>query len=440
MLKQFLNHINQNALCTPTQRIVLAVSGGLDSMVMLHIFKEAGYLPGVAHCNFQLRGSEADKDEDFVRQTCAQLGFRFHVTRFETEAYAQQHHVSIQMAARELRYSWFAQLLAAEGYDYVATAHHVNDAMETVLINWVNGSSVEGLAGIPVKNGQIIRPLLFATRAAIQQYSTENNITWREDASNKTEDYQRNFIRHSIIPKLKEVNPSLEETFQRGQRKIKGELIFLENQIEEWKRQHLKSKGNAVRIDKGLIYEPTYGAAFLWKVLRSFGFNFDQCENMLDVWHGQPGKQFISPSHRLTIDREQVIITSAETVWNEVTIGQEQTRAVLGSWVMEIEKQTSQAITPNPLVAVLDAGKLRFPLHWRTWRPGDYFYPLGMEHKRKLSDFLIDQKVSMADKHYLTVLESDGQIVWVVGHRIDNRFKVTPQTGATISFSVSPTF
>lgn len=435
MQEQFLNHIRQHNLCEPGSKVLLAVSGGLDSIAMLHLFNEAGFSTGVAHCNFQLRGSESDGDELFVKQQCEVLKVPFHSKQFETESYSKQNGISIQMAARELRYAWFDELLDRHGYDYVATAHHFNDSIETILLNWIHGASLENFSGIPVKNNRIIRPLLFSSRTALEQFVKEKNLTWREDSSNGKDDYQRNFIRHQVIPKLKEINPALEATLERGLRKIKDELFLLENSVSEWKQKHFSAKGTNTLIAKTGILNPTV----LWKVIKEYGFNFDQCEDVFRSLNGQPGKRFLSPGYQLIIDREQLIVSPHEKFWDDVVINEGQEDAILGSWDMYIEKHAPEFSTDSH-IAILDAGKLRFPLRWRKWKAGDFFYPLGMDHKRKISDFLIDNKVPVSDKNVVTVLESAGEIVWVVGYRIDNRFKITPQTSEALSFSIQPYF
>ena len=418
---------------------MLAVSGGLDSVVMLHLFKEAGFSVGVAHCNFQLRGNESDGDEDFVRKICEELKVPFFVKRFDTQAYAWENSLSIQMAARELRYSWFDFLLEENHYNYLATGHHFDDTMETILLNWIKGSSPEGLTGIPVKNKKIIRPILFATRALVEKHAAEKGILWREDQSNLTDDYQRNFIRHQVIPKLKELNPSLETTLHTGIEKLQGDLDLVHFQFESWKVEFFSVVGGKVAIVKKGFDPFPQGVHLLWRCIKEFGFNFEQAREIIHGLHGQSGKRFLSPTHQLVIDREHLIVSPHENFWNEIIIQQDQKSAILGSWEMGIEKANSE-ISKDSLVAKLDADKLKFPLYWRKWKSGDFFYPLGMDHKRKLSDFLIDNKVSLTDKDSVTVLESAGEIAWVVGYRIDNRFKITPQTRSTLSFSISPYF
>jgi len=438
MLEQFLNHIRQYSLCDSNDRILLAVSGGLDSMTMLHLFKEAGFQIAVAHCNFQLRGAESDGDESFVRTTCKQLNIPFFSIRFDTDVYAKQNGLSTQMAARELRYAWFQKLLHDEKYDWLATAHHFNDSVETVLLNWLHGGSIESFAGIPVKNQQVIRPLLFALRSDLEKYATDKNLSWRDDASNVTDDYQRNFLRHQVIPKLKEINPSLESTLQYGLKKVKSDLSFLDASVGEWKQNHIKEAGLSIRIEKKALANLPVGIT--WRVLKPYGFNFSQCEDLTNALNGQSGKKFLSNSHQLTVDRKEIILTPLESSWEDILIKNDGGRVTLGSWDMDILTTTNLELTQNPLMAILDSDKLRFPLCWRKWKPGDYFYPLGMEHKRKLSDFLIDKKVSIAEKNYVTVLESEGQIVWVVGHRIDSRFRLTSSTKSAMVFSLQPHF
>lgn len=344
------------------------------------------------------------------------------------------------MAARELRYSWFDHILEENHYHFLATGHHFDDTVETILLNWVKGSSVEGLAGIPVKNKKIIRPLLFSTRAHVEKYASEKGIQWREDQSNLSDDYQRNFIRHQIIPKLKEINPSLEATLHMGIEKLQGDLELIHFQTETWKKEFLSVEGERVAILKKGFDRFLQGTHLLWRCIKEYGFNFEQATEIIHGLHGQSGKRFLSPSHQLTIDRESLIVSPHENFWTDVYIQEGQLNARLGSWDLEILKLNSPEFSKDSLLAILDGDKLKFPLRWRKWKAGDFFYPLGMEHKRKISDFLIDNKVSLADKNVVTVLESAGEIAWVVGYRIDNRFKITPQTHSALSFSIQPYF
>lgn len=438
MKEQFLNYLEGLGLNRGTAiNPLIAVSGGLDSMVMAHLFHTCGYTFAVAHVNFQLRGVESDEDEQFVKDWCQLRQIPFYSTRFETNNYATESKLSIQMAARELRYRWFDELLIKGSFHFVATAHHLNDSLETVLINLARGSGIEGMAGIAPKSGSRIRPLLFATRSDIENYAAENEISWREDSSNLTDDYQRNFIRHNILPQLQKLNPSLEGTFRETSSKIQGELIIFKNILVEWIKLHVHQDGKITRINKhGLL--PGEGNAYLWHYIRQFGFSYSQSEDIVRALSGQSGKQFISTTHKLVIDRDFLILTPVYQIVEEVIIENIQATALLGSLQMLIKPVEELTLSKDPQLAIVDFDKVTFPLVWRRWRAGDLFYPLGMTHRKKISDFLINIKISRGEKDYVTVLESAGEIVWVVGHRIDNRFRLTPESRKGLSFFIQP--
>lgn len=282
--------------------------------------------------------------------------------------------------------------------------------------------------------------MLFATRSQLSDFASEQCIMWRSDSSNDSDDYQRNFIRHQVIPKLKEINPALESTFQHGLKKITGELEFLKTQLEQWKQDHVHEKSGQVLIDKAALLNASFSDSLLWRVVREYGFNIDQCHDMMQAMQSQSGKKFIGTSHLLTLDREYIIISPYDDAYKAVTIHEKNENVVRGGWEISVGRSESRDISTNPIVASLDAAKIKFPITWRYWQPGDSFYPLGMENRKKLSDFLIDRKIPLADKNGISVLESDGEIIWVVGHRIDNRYKITPETKAVITFSVQPYF
>ena len=440
MREQFLEHIHRNTLCSVSDRILLTVSGGLDSMVMLHLFGSNGFHVSVAHCNFQLRGKESDGDEDFVAARCKHLSIPFHSKRFETNNYATQNNISTQMAARELRYAWFAELQQKEKLDLVATAHHLNDSIETVLFNLVNGRGADGLTGIAVRNGKIIRPLLFASRKEIEQYAALNGITWREDDSNQHDDYKRNFIRHRVIPKLKEVNPNLEQSVLQSMEKTRGIIELKELGVSGFKSNYVIEQGKRTAINKEAILQLSYPAGVLYELIKAGGFSLDHCNQIIPGLKGQSGKKFLSPTHQLIIDREELIITPHADFYKEVTITKEQTESSLGPWNLEIEETSDLTLSNNPFQVLLDADKVKYPLSWRPWKEGDFFYPLGMEQRKKISDFLIDQKVPLSEKSTVTVIESEGEIIWVVGYRISNRFKIASETKKAVRFLLIPYF
>ncbi len=431
MKQKFLSYSAQIKLFTTKNRTLLAVSGGIDSMVMLHLSLECGFHIGVAHANFQLRGNESEGDEKFVEEICKKNSIPFFTKQFETESYAKSNHLSIQMAARELRYQWFNELLTEKHFDFIATAHHLTDSIETVLLNLVRGSGLEGLDGIASKNDKVIRPMLFATRLEIENYARENKMEWREDRSNATDDYTRNFIRHQVYPLLKELNPSLEKTFDESVKKISGAVELMEAGAEQWKQRFERKKDRQVHLDKKGFESIKNPESVLWNLIKSFGFNFDQCCQIITALKGQSGKGFTSSQFELVIDRDHLIISKNQTGLTETLIEFNQTEASLGNFKLKIEKKQNIDFKDDPSIAFLDASKLKFPLRWRKWKPGDSFHPLGMIHKKKLSDFLIDQKISVADKETTTVLESGNEIVWVVGLRVDDRHKITEATKLT---------
>ncbi|MCD9014791.1 tRNA lysidine(34) synthetase TilS [Parachryseolinea silvisoli] len=438
MLEQFLNHIREHRLCGPADRILLAVSGGIDSVVMLRLFHETGQPVAVAHCNFQLRGEASDGDQQFVATLCHDLDVPCFVKRMDTAAYAETEGLSTQLAARALRYAWFEEVRVREGFDRIATAHHLNDALETVLLNWTRSANPDGLAGIPVQQGVIIRPLLFATRAAVEAYAASKDFAWREDASNQTDDYARNFIRHQVVPRLKELNPSLEQTVSRGLASMEGVLSLAAAGLEHWKTIYTTAAGNRIAIRKAFAAAP-HAVAILARYLRPFGFHYSQCEDMVYALAGQPGKQFLAEAYTVMIDREALILTPHRAAWDVVTLATEHQHVVLGDWTLAVERsEAGRPLMGGAWHATVDADRITFPITWRRWRAGDVFYPLGMNHGKKISDFLIDSKVARADKAAVTVLEAGERIFWVVGHRLDDRFKVTAATKQVLTFTIRP--
>jgi tRNA(Ile)-lysidine synthase len=438
VIEALVRHLHEKKLCASTDRILLAVSSGIDSMVMMHLFASAGFSTGVAHCNFQLRGKDSDNDEAFVEKQSKSLNLPFYVQRFETNNYATEHGGSIQMAARELRYSWFEEIRQREGFDFIATAHHLNDSIETIIFNLAHGRGLDGLVGIAAKNGRVIRPLLFASRKEIEKYAADHQIIWREDGSNQTEDYKRNFIRHQIIPKLTELNPVLEEGISRSIKKNEGILELEKAGLALLESQMEKRAGKTVSISKSLIQKFENAGSTLYQLLKKFGFSLEQSEQIFSALNGQSGKSFFSNSHLLVVDRDDLIVSENTEMLNSIIITKEQSVSHLNGWQMELVFTTD--LTFNSEAISLDADKLTFPLTWRLWREGDFFYPLGMNNKKKISDFLIDNKIPITEKKKISVLESGDEIVWVVGHRISEHFKLTSQTRRAARFTLTPHF
>ncbi len=438
MIERLNRYIKEKNLIKPHDRVLIAVSGGIDSMVLLHLLSQLDVEVAVAHCNFQLRGDDSDQDEEFVRLHSEKLGVPFYCNRFDTNNYAIENKLSIQMAARALRYTWFDSLMYSNGFSTLATAHHFNDSIETMLINFVRGAGLEALRGILPSRGPIIRPLLFATRDEINTYAADHFIKWREDISNQTDDYQRNFIRHKVVPELKRINASLENTIRESLIKVEDEWSFYLNSLAEWKSKFVSLERDTIYVSKEGFIHPAHGPSLLWQHLKSMGFSYEQCAEALMIKDGQSGKQFLSGSHKLVVDRDYFIVTNLEKNWNDVLILKDQMQLTLGPWNMDIRVCGAEIkAIDNPLQAIVDADKLTFPLRWRKWLPGDYFCPLGMTHRKKVSDFLIDRKISVGEKDAVTVVESAGEIIWLVGHRIDDRFKLTQDTKRALSFLLS---
>jgi tRNA(Ile)-lysidine synthase len=437
VIEQFLNHIKRHKLCKTSDKILLAVSGGIDSMVMLYLFKEARIDFAVAHCNFQLRGIESDGDQKFVETICNEFGVSYHSKNFDTVSIAEQQKQSIQVIARNLRYEFFEQMRISFGYDFVATAHSLSDSFETVLLNLVRGSGIDGIQGIPLKNKAVIRPMLFATRDEIRQYAMVKSIQWREDSSNATDHYQRNFVRHHVVPLLRQLNPNLEHTFQDTSGRLRTGNDLRQKALSGLRDQFILTRNGSLYIQQAFILGSEYAEALLWEFIKEYDFNYDQCKQI--VLDHQSGKQFDTSHYRLTADREFFILSpKVERDQKSVSIDLENQVVLLNGTELRL---TSTSIADFRLqkssdLAQLDLDKLTFPLTWRYWQAGDSLVPLGMTGEKKVSDLLIDLKTSRPDKENVTVIESAGTIVWVVGFRIHDAFKIGENTQRTLTIAV----
>ncbi|PIQ16097.1 MAG: tRNA lysidine(34) synthetase TilS [Flavobacteriales bacterium CG18_big_fil_WC_8_21_14_2_50_32_9] len=431
MLVTFQSYINTNKLFHPTEKILLTVSGGKDSMAMLHLFIAAKYTFGVAHCNFQLRGKEADKDELFVQQTCKQLNIPFHSIKFETTAFAEKNKVSTQMAARTLRYQWFEELRNTHNYNYIATAHHQNDVAETMLINLTKGTGLSGLHGIKNKKNTLIRPLLCFNSAAIQHYIEHNNISFREDLSNASTKYVRNKIRHEILPKLAEINPTIIETLNQSALHFSAVERILTQKIEEEKNRCFSSEKECIKINIEQLKKLTPLPTYLYYFLLPYHFNFDDCDQIANSLLAISGKRFLSSSHQLIKDREYLLLTSLHSNnKNSVTIStlEDFENSPVPIKTSVVSNENMQFVN-NKKLAYLDADKITYPLFFRKWNEGDTFSPFGLKGKKKVSDFFIDEKFSILEKKECWLLtDKNDSIIWVVNSRIDNFYSVTPTT------------
>jgi len=429
----FNKFIESQQLFSVNDKLLLAVSGGVDSMVMCELFKQNGYDFGIAHCNFGLRGEESNEDELFVKKIAKGLNVPFYKTYFKTAEHAAKHGISVQMAARDLRYDWFEKIRKEHSFNYIAIAHHRNDVVETFFINLLRGTGIAGLHGIQAKCNKIVRPLLFANRDTIRKYATKNKIAFREDSSNNSDKYLRNKIRHQLIPLLKNICPELETTIQRNITQLKG--------IEEIAQQYIKLHSNTIITKKGNQFFVSITelkklkplSAFMYELLRPYGFSGDITEQIKTSLNGIPGKTFLSETYRLTKDRDFLIIEkrinkgpfqkSIQVLLSTKSI---EKPLKLGFCTFDINKKFK--IPTLQTIACLDFDKLKFPMILRAWEKGDKFFPLGMNKFKKLSDFFIDNKIALHDKEKVVVLCSEDKIAWIVGHRIDHRFRITKDT------------
>jgi tRNA(Ile)-lysidine synthase len=436
LLQKFLEFNEEKRLVNAKKSTILTVSGGVDSVVLCDLFHAAKFSFIIAHCNFQLRGKESNDDEDFVRNLAAKYGVEVFAKRFDTKAYGEGKSISTQLAARELRYAWFEELRQEKKFKLIATAHHLNDNIETILFNLTKGTGIRGLRGILLRQGNIIRPLLFASREEIEDYQLGQKLEYREDSSNAEDKYTRNKIRQQIIPVLKEINPSLEATF--------AEKIDLFHHLELlYEREVRKSSSKLFLLRDRDIYIPIlklkktrHSHSVLFEYLKDFGFNKEQVVDMLASINEDPGKQFLSPQARIIKDRRFFILTKlADKKFSVQFINEEDTTVNLGDVKLSIQNsplesfQSKSNINAGKNSAFLDKSKLVFPLIARRWKQGDYFYPFGMKmKKKKLKKFFTDEKVPLHEKEKVWVIESNKKIVWVAGYRIDERFKITGKT------------
>jgi|TARA_B110000240_G_scaffold184577_1_gene219344 tRNA(Ile)-lysidine synthase len=434
LLTNFKNHISNNFPALKGKKILIACSGGLDSVVLSRLFKELNYNISLAHCNFSLRGKESDEDEKFVISLAGMLSIPVFNKKFNTKAYKIKHKLSTQVAARKLRYQWFDEVCAGHSFDYLATAHHLDDDLETFLINLSRGTGLKGLTGIPVMNDKIIRPFLNFPRADILYYAKEKNSTWREDSSNQTTDYLRNKLRIEVIPRLKEVDLNLLNGFQQTQKNLNESASLVNDYMALIKNLIVNKTDEGFEIDIFKLLELPNTNALLYELLAPFGFTaWNDISNLLVA---QSGKQIFSETHRIIKNRTSLLLVENNLVQDQETyLIKESDKRIdvpINLKIEQVEK-TSDYI---PGIVYLDAQKLKFPLQLRKWQEGDLFYPFGMTGKKKLSKFFKDEKLSLLAKEKTWVLTSSDDIVWIVGIRADHRFKVESQTKSILKITL----
>ena len=434
LLEEFEKYVAQNELFGHDDKILLTVSGGVDSMVMMSLFAASGYRFGVAHCNFQLRGQESDEDEALVAEQARRYGVELFNRRFDTQGEMERTGESMEMAARRLRYTWFRSLCDEHGYNVIAIAHHINDSIETFFINMLRGTGLRGLTGISVQAGRIVRPLMFATRKDILDYATAHRIPYREDSSNRSTKYLRNKVRLGIVPMLREINPQFTTVMRRNISRLTDAQTFIDRSVELIRRDAMTEQGGLYTLHVDRIDASLPLGYVVYEILNSmFGFKGDTVDALCHaLQQNNTGRRFYSREWVATIDRGRIVIgriADEDTCMTQVEQGV--LRSYCGSSVLHYEYcdiDMIDSVTTPDNVALVDADKLRFPLTLRRWQQGDWFVPFGMSGRKKVSDFLIDAKVSMAEKSRQFVLLSGDDVVWVVGRRADDRFRLTPQT------------
>jgi tRNA(Ile)-lysidine synthase len=455
LLGKFQQNIQKQLHLHPhNAKLILAVSGGIDSIVLTDLVARSGFDFVIAHCNFQLRGEESSRDEIFVRSLESKYGKQVLVKTFDTEKYAAENKISIQETARELRYEWFNQLIIDNGQltianteqstlniqeaTHLATAHHANDNIETLLINFFRGTGISGLHGIPSQQGKIIRPLLFAKRGEILAYAKENNLQWVEDSSNVLEKYTRNFFRLQIIPAIKDVYPNIEDNLLNNIERLKETEILYQQSIQQHLKKLCEQKENEIHIPVLKLQKTNPLNTILWEIIKQYNFHAAQNNEVKKLFEAENGSYIASATHRIIKNRSWLIIAPIETEQAENILIEETDKKIKfknGTIELENLQLINYKQQTDNNIATLDAKEIEFPLLLRKWKQDDYFYPLGMNKKKKLSKFFIDQKLSKTEKEKVWVVEMNKKILWIIGYRIDDRFKITSSTKEVLRMS-----
>lgn len=496
LLQQFTSFITKESLFSQKDRLLLAVSGGVDSVVLCELCQQAGYDFIIAHCNFQLRGEESERDEAFVKELGKKYNKEVLVKRFDTQEYASNKKVSIQVAARELRYAWFNEVVSRESSgvspeapikiekgkrtdnnkldnilsnpnhagsvtddsrltpdddspltthhspirSYLLTAHHLDDNIETVLMNFFKGTGIAGLRGILPKQGKIIRPLLFAKKEDLKTFAVENKLSWVEDSSNETDKYARNYFRNQIIPLIETRYPEALHNLGDNLSRFRDIELLYQQSIEQHKKKLLEYKGSEVHIPVLKLKKAAPLLSVVYEIIKDYGFSAAQSDDVIELLDSETGRYIASLTHRIIKNRNWIIISPVQSGQAAHILIENTDHAVVfekGKLSFQLSQEAPFPVQQDKHIAWLDAAHITFPLLLRKWKTGDYFYPLGMQKKKKVARFLIDAKLSKTDKEQVWVIESNKKIVWIVGHRIDDRFKISPHTKQLLRITLS---
>lgn len=438
---EFEKFLNKYKLFGKQDRVLLALSGGADSVVLATLLFECGYDFSVAHCNFHLRGEESNRDEEFVTKWAKQHNKELFVRNFDTYGYMQERGISLEMAARELRYSWFESLMKEHGFHCLLTAHHADDSAETFFINLLRGTGIAGLHGILPKSGNIVRPLLFANRESILKFAESNNIEFVEDSTNSETKFLRNKIRHRLFPLLKEIAPDFDSIIRKDIERLRDTEAVFKNTIEKVKKEIIIREKETVRIPIERLKQLNPIRIYLYEILSDYGFNEAVSDNVLTVLDAESGKRFYSKTHCLLKDRDFLLLYPMEHEKKEdnyfITAEIASMSEPFEAKIEVLEDLNFISIPKDSNIAMLDMDLLSFPLELRHWKQGDSFVPFGMRKKKKLSDFFTAGKYSLFEKENQWLLCSGNEIVWVVGKRIDDRFKISSSTKSILKIEIN---
>ncbi len=437
MLQKFTNHINENFSFLKEKKLLIAISGGIDSVVLTHLLHQLKYNISLAHCNFQLREQESNLDESFIKNLSKVLAIEAYTIQFETTKYTKEHKLSTQLAARKLRYDWFYQLAEKHDFDYILTAHHADDNLETFLINLTRGTGLEGLTGIPAINNKIVRPLLVFSQEEIKNYATKNNIQWREDASNAETKYLRNKIRHEIIPSLKELNPSLLDSFTKTSDFLKQSQQIVNDRVTRISKEIVTTENAILKINILKLVQLSNPKAYLYQLLKNY--KFTEWNDVYHLIYAQSGKQVSTNLHTLLKDRDFLLLlrTDKKSPFNEELIIIDKEKNRITNPINLLFENVHQEKNINTNSIYVDKNLLNYPLSLRKWRHGDYFHPTGMFGKKKISKYFKDEKLSVFDKENVWLLcSNDDKIIWIVGKRQDKRFLPTSKTTELLKISI----
>jgi len=440
LLKEFIKNIEQQNLFQKNDFLFLAVSGGADSVALCELCFQAGFHFEIAHCNFQLRGEESGRDEKFVHELGEKYWTKVHLKRFDTTKYAEENKTSIQVAARELRYAWFEELLNSpftiQNSQFLLTAHHANDNIETLLMNFFKGTGIKGLQGILPKQKKVIRPLLFAKREEINSFITENNLEFVEDSSNNSDKYTRNYFRHQLIPSVQKAFPKAEENLLNNIERFKEVQDLYQQSIALHKRKLLEQKGNETHIPVLKLLKTKPLKTVTYEIIKEYGFTPHQTDEAISLLHAESGKFISSSTHKIFRNRNWLIIAPVNSLEaSNILINEldSEVKFEIGELRLKKYQDWNGKLSGEENIATIDLKKIKYPLLLRKWKQGDYFYPLGMPGKKKLSKFFSGQKLSLTEKDKIWVIESDKKILWIIGKRIDDRFKITEKTKSALS-------